>query len=279
MGWFSNLNTLSKELDKGSDPQQIAASALAGTLSIFGAKDGYVVLQGEAGGDSTHTTAQGFSAHTVEVLGSEPMRTYLASSAERWGELFVVSDLFGSEVETAGQRQPLFQNFIHLMRAEGLRTMLVIGLATSGRRYGALLVGRRHNAGRFRSEELKLSIAIGNQVSVALENLSLNRAAEQHNEEMQVLYSAGRALRDTFDLKAQVDILRRSMKDLLAGSDFSLAMQEFPDGPIEIVVPFQQRRWHAVSHRSACDRTRGARGSDPFSASDQPGLAVGAIPR
>jgi len=240
MGWFSNLNTLSKELDKGSDPQQIAASALAGTLSIFGAKDGYVVLQGEAEGDSRHTTAQGFSAHTVELLGSEPMRTYLASSAERWGELFVVSDLFGLEVETAGQRQPLFQNLIHLMRADGIKTMLVIGLATSRRRYGALLVGRRHNAGRFRFEELKLSIAIGNQVSAALENWSLNRAAEQHNEEMQVLYSAGRELRDTFDLKAQVDILRRSMKDLLAGSDFSLAMQEYPDGPIEIVVPFQQ---------------------------------------
>ncbi|MGA9055416.1 MAG: diguanylate cyclase [Terriglobia bacterium] len=240
LGWFSNLHTLSKELDKGSDPQQIAASALAGTLSIFGAKDGCVVLQGETGGDSTHTTAEGFSAHTVEVLGSEPMRTYLASSAERWGELLVVSDLFGSEVETAGQRQPLFQNFIHLMRAEGLRTMLVIGLATSGRIYGALLVGRRHNAGRFRSEELKLSIAIGDQVSVALENWSLNRAAEHHNEELQVLYSVGHALRDTFDLKGQFDILRRGMKDLLPGSDFSLAMQEFPDGPIEIVVPFQQ---------------------------------------
>jgi GAF domain-containing protein len=240
LGWFSNLHTLSKELDKGSDPQQIAASALAGTLSIFGAKDGCVVLQGETGGDSTHTTAEGFSAHTVEVLGSEPMRTYLASSAERWGELLVVSDLFGSEVETAGQRQPLFQNFIHLMRAEGLRTMLVIGLATSGRIYGALLVGRRHNAGRFRSEELKLSIAIGDQVSVALENWSLNRAAEHHNEELQVLYSVGHALRDTFDLKGQFDILRRGMKDLLPGSDFSLAMQEFPDGPIEIVVPFQR---------------------------------------
>jgi diguanylate cyclase (GGDEF)-like protein len=168
------------------------------------------------------------------------MRTYLASSAERWGELLAVSDLFGFEVETAGQRQPLFQNLIHLMRAEGLRTMLVIGLVTSGRKYGALLVGRRANAGRFRSAELKLSIAIGNQVSVALENWSLNRAAKQHNEEMQVLYSVGRALRDTFDLKAQIDILRRGMKDLLAGSDFSLAMQEFPGGPIEIVVPFQQ---------------------------------------
>ena len=150
-GWLSNLHTLSKEFDKGSDPQQIAAYALASTLSIFGAKDGCVVLQGEAGGDSTHTTAQGFSAHTVEVLGSEPMRTYLASSAERWGELLVVSDLFGFEVETAGQRQPFFQNFIHLMRADGLKTMLVIGLVTSARKYGALLVGRRPNAGRFRS--------------------------------------------------------------------------------------------------------------------------------
>jgi GAF domain-containing protein len=241
LGWFSNLHNLSKDFDKGSDPQQIAASALAGTLSIFGAKDGYIVLQGEAGGDSTHTITQGFSAQTVEVLRSEPMQTYLASSAERWGELLVVSDLLGSEGEAAGQRHPLFQNFTNLMRAEGLRAMLVIGLVTSGRKYGALLVGRRHNAGRFRPEELKLSIAIGDRVSVALENWSLNRAAEQHNEEMQILYSTGRALRDTFDLKAQVDILRRTMGDLLPGSDFSLAMQDFPEAPIEIVVPFQQK--------------------------------------
>ncbi len=241
MGWFSNLHTLSKEFEKGSDPQQIAAYALAGTLSVFGAEDGYVVLQGGAGGDSPHVTAQGFSAATVEVLRSEPMRTYLASSAERWGELLVVSDLSGSVVETSGQRQPLFKTFIHLMRAEGLRAMLVIGLATSGRIYGALLVGRRPNAGRFRSEELKLSVAIGDQVSAALENWSLNRAAKQHDEELQGLYSVGHALRDTFDLKAQFDILRRDMKDLLPGNDFSLAMQEFPEGPIEIVVPFQQQ--------------------------------------
>ncbi len=241
MGWFSNLHTFSKEFDKGSDPQQIAASALAGALSIFGAKDGYVVLQGEAGEDSTHTTARGFSAHTLEVLESDPMRTYLASSAWRWGELLVIPDLFGSEVETAGQRLPLFQNLIHLMRAEGLKTMLVIGLVTSARKYGALVVGRRRKAGRFRSEELKLSIAIGDQVSLALENLSLNRAAEQHNQAMQILHRCGRALLSTFDLKAQVDIVRQTMRNLLAGNDFSLAMQEFPDGPIELVIPFQQQ--------------------------------------
>src|ERR1039458_10284325 len=92
-------------------------------------------------------------------------------------------------------------------------------------------------------------MAVGKQVSVALENWSLNRAAEKYQEELQLLYSLGRPLRETFDLKAQVHILRQTMKDLLAGHDFSLAIQEFPGGPLEVAVSFLQED----SHQSAAE--------------------------
>ena len=81
---------------------------------------------------------------------------------------------------------------------------------------------------------------IGSQTSMALDTWLLNQAAKKRNEETKVLYNVGRALRETFDLKTQVEILRRETKGLLEDTDFSLALQNSPEGPLEIVVPFEE---------------------------------------
>jgi diguanylate cyclase (GGDEF)-like protein/putative nucleotidyltransferase with HDIG domain len=84
-----------------------------------------------------------------------------------------------------------------------------------------------------------MALAIGNQVSVALENWSLYQAAERHSEELRILHRVGEALRSTFDLKAQVETLRRELKGLLGITNFSLALQDSPEGPLETVVAFE----------------------------------------
>jgi diguanylate cyclase (GGDEF)-like protein len=237
--WSSKLQIVSEELADSNDLAQMAESALTGTLATFSAKDGYVLLRGEAAGGSIYTSARGFSQDTVALLAAGPMRAYLGSSVERWGTSLVLSDLGKSGVTGGGRRDRLLHKFTGIMRDEGFKSLLVIGLGTEEKTYGVLLVGRR-NSRTFAPQELQRGLVIGSQTSMALDTWLLNQAAKKRNEETKVLYNVGRALRETFDLKAQVEILRRETKGLLEDTDFSLALQNSPEGPLETVVPFEQ---------------------------------------
>ena len=62
-----------------------------------------------------------------------------------------------------------------------MRTVTVVGLQVREKSYGALMLG--FTRGRaFESQELRVALAVGNQVAVALENWSLNRAAARHED-------------------------------------------------------------------------------------------------
>ncbi len=65
-----------------------------------------------------------------------------------------------------------------------------------------------------------MAMAIGNQVGVAVENWVLSRTADRRNEEMKTLHRVGEALRTTFDMQAQIGILRKEMSGLLGGTNF-----------------------------------------------------------
>jgi GAF domain-containing protein len=85
-----------------------------------------------------------------------------------------------------------------------------------------------------------VALAIGNQVSVAVENWSLNRAAERRDEELRILHRVGEALRATFDMNAQIEILRHELKGLMGATNFGLALQDTAEGPLDVVVPFEK---------------------------------------
>jgi diguanylate cyclase (GGDEF)-like protein len=91
----------------------------------------------------------------------------------------------------------------------------------------------------FRPIELRLLLAVGNQLGVAMENWSLHRAAERHSQELRMLHRVSESLRATFDLESQVEILRRELKGVLGTTNFSLSLQDSPDGPLKTVVPFE----------------------------------------
>jgi diguanylate cyclase (GGDEF)-like protein/putative nucleotidyltransferase with HDIG domain len=236
--WFSSLHFFSKELSESSDPQQMVEQALRGALEMLDTEDAYILLHEEGAEGRAHHGARGLSPQTVERLGSDPLHRYLLSSGERWGTLMVFPDIRRSEVVTAWQRDPIFQEFRSVLRAEGLRTVVAVGLQVREKSYGALLVGFRSVRG-FHPQELRVALAIGNQVSVAAENWSLNRAAERREEEMKILHRVGESLRATFDLNAQIEILRRELSGLMGGTNFGLALQDTPESPLEVVVAFE----------------------------------------
>jgi diguanylate cyclase (GGDEF)-like protein/putative nucleotidyltransferase with HDIG domain len=205
---------------------------------MLGADQGYILLQEEGDGGKIHSTIRGFSTQAMERLSLDPLRYYLLSSGERWGALMVFPDLRRSEVVAAWQRDPDFHEFRDAIRREGIRTLVVVGMQVREKPYGALILGFRRIR-TFEPQELRVALAIGNQVSVAVENWSLNRAAERRNEELRILHRVGEALRSTFDMHAQIEILRHELKGLMGGTNFGLALQDTAEGPLEVVVPFE----------------------------------------
>jgi len=236
--WFSELHLFSRALAESPDPKQMADKTLQRTIEIFGNADSYILVQTNGSDAISHVCTQGLSRRTVERLSSEPLRAYLASSGERWGNLLVFPDLVLPSVGVAWQRDVLFQELRETCVREGLRTLVLVGLQVRDSSYGVLLMASRKPRS-FRPMELRLLLAIGEKLGVAVENWSLHRAAERHDHELRMLHRVSESLRATFDLESQVEILRRELEGVLGTTNFSLSLQDSPDGPLKTVVPFQ----------------------------------------
>jgi len=236
--WFSELHLFSKALAESPDPKQMADLTMRQAVEMFRSADCYILVQASGSDAISHVCSQRLSAPTVEQLSCEPLRSYLASCGERWGNLLIFSDLSRPSLEVAWQRDALFHQLRALCAREGLRTLVVVGLQVHGCSYGVLLVGSR-KLRSFRPNELRLLLAVGNQLSVAVEYWSLHKAAERHNQELRMLHRVSELLRATFDLESQVGILRKELHGVLGTANFSLALQDSSEGPLKTVVPFE----------------------------------------
>jgi diguanylate cyclase (GGDEF)-like protein/putative nucleotidyltransferase with HDIG domain len=236
--WFSELHLFGKALAESPGPKQMADLTVQRILEMFGSGGCYILVQTNGSEAMSQVCAQGLSAQAVELLSGDPIRSYLTSCGERWGNLLIFPDLSRPSLEFAWQRDALFHELRALCVREGLRTLVVVGLQVRESSYGALLMGSSKPRS-FRPNELRLLLAMGNQLGVAVENWSLHRAAERHNQELRLLHRVSELLRAKFDLESQVEILRQELQGVLGTTNFSLALQDSPEGPLKTVVPFQ----------------------------------------
>jgi len=249
---FSNVQILTATLSESDDPKQMVDQALEGALQTLGLTEGCVVLHVPGIDEMNYMTGRGLSSRTFTRLSDSPLHSYLQACGKRWGGLMVFPDLLRADLLAAWQRDPLFQEFRDVFSAEGLRTLVVVGLHTKERSYGAVVVGSR-KVTTFQPGELRLTLAIGNHLSVAFENRFLQKAAERHNEELKILHRIGEALSATFDLEMQLQILQRELKGLLGASNFSLAFQDSSEGRLEAVSAFAGGGPEAPKSRLAVD--------------------------
>ncbi len=231
---FSNLQLLTSTLSEVEDPKQMVDRTLDGTLQALGLSDGCMMIRVEGPDGVDYSTANGLTETALTRLLDGPLYNYLISACERWGTVMVFADLVRPDLMAAWHRDPLFQEFRKVFTSEGLRSLLVLSLQTKERSYGVLVIGSRQLR-PFRPGELRLMLAIGNQVSVALENRLLQKAAERHHEELKILHHIGDALGSIFDPKMQVQALQRELRRWLGPVDFLLAFQESPGGPLEVL--------------------------------------------
>ena len=240
VGLFTSLQTFDQSFGQSGDLAKMAEGALAGMMKVLGATHGLILLEGAVGPGSGQMSACGMSKEAVEKLTTKPMRIYLGLSSQRWGNLLTLADLEAEHL-AAGRLGSEFPEFVGILKKEGLRSLLILGLATPTGANGALVACRRKRH-VFKPEELRLAAVIGNQIDAALENWRLACERERQEKYLQTLDLVGRAMRESFDLREQVAILQQHMQDLLPGCEFALAAQESPKRPLETAVPFERFR-------------------------------------
>ncbi|MGD0129509.1 MAG: diguanylate cyclase [Terriglobia bacterium] len=250
--WFSELHLFGRSLADSAGPQQMADLTGQRIHDVLGSGGCYILVQASGSEATGHVSAQGLSAESIGLLSADPLRSYLISCGERWGNLLIFPDLSRPSVDFAWQRDALFHELRALWVREGLRTLVVVGLQVRETSYGALLMGCRKPK-NFRANELRLLLAIGNQLGVAMENWSLHRAAERHNQELRLLHRVSELLRTKFDLESQVEILRQELQGVLGTTNFSLALQDSQDGPLKTLVAFQPANPEVLSGGSELD--------------------------
>jgi diguanylate cyclase (GGDEF)-like protein/putative nucleotidyltransferase with HDIG domain len=237
---FSNLHLFATTLFEGEDPSQVVEQTLERSLQALASQEGCLLLQSpphDAPEDLSCTSVRRLSPQLKTRLAEGLLRNFLVSSADRWGGLMIFPDLRKPELAAAWQRDPQFLEFQSLFAAEGVRTLVVLGLRVNEKCCGALVVGSRRRR-IYPPGELKLMLGLAAQISVALENRFLQKAAERHQEELRLLHHLGEALSSTFDFQVQLQILRRELTGLLGEANFALAIQDPADMRVEYTYAF-----------------------------------------
>ena len=222
---FSKLQLLTAGIAASSDLKKLVTQTLDGILNSMDLEHGYAMLHVPRTQDTDFIAASGFSEQVQAEIARAPMRDYLAAAAERWGNLIIFPYLLRPDLSSDWPRDPLFPQFRETFSAEGPRSLLVAGLCTTEKSNGTLIVGSRQ-ARTFQPDELRMVLGIGNQIAVAIENRSLHRATERHDDDLRVLHRVVDSLSTTFDLDVQMQTLQRELKSFLGSGVLALVLRD-----------------------------------------------------
>ena len=116
----------------------------------------------------------------------------------RLGGLVVLRNLASDSDYLALEKEEQFRHVRKLLLEQGLRTVVGISLQAKERVFGVLLLGTPDNR-NFTPAELRLLLALGHQIGMAVENSYLIQQTARRSEELHILNEIGRALSSTLE--------------------------------------------------------------------------------
>src|SRR5205814_9625960 len=108
------------------------------------------------------------------------------------------------------EEEKSIRRFRELALAQGLRSVVAISLQAKEQAFGVLLLGTPDSR-RFTPAELRLLLALGHQIGMAVENSCLIQATSRRADEVHVLDESGRALSSTLNKE---DLTRKVWEEL-----------------------------------------------------------------
>jgi len=221
---LSNLNLATSSF-VGGEIQKMLAQALDRVLNVVRIPSGALFLHYGDPEGATSVVAAGLSDAFCAAAQEEGLDDYVVGLVARLGGLVVFRDLARDASWTALEREEAFRRFRELMVAQGLRTLVGISLQAKERVFGALLLGTPDGR-RFTPAELRLLLALGHQIGMAVENSYLIQQTTRRTEELHILNEIGRALSSTLDTDALLEKIYAEMRRLLDVGNFYMAFYD-----------------------------------------------------
>jgi diguanylate cyclase (GGDEF)-like protein len=221
---LSNLNLATSGF-AGSEIQKMLSQALERVLNVGRLETGVLYLRYGDQTGSVFVAAEGVRESFRADMGTGGLNEYLVKLVARLGGLVVLRDLKREASWMALEREVPFKRFRDLLVKEGLRTVVGISLQSKEQVFGLMMLGDTRNR-QFTPAELRLLLALGHQIGMAVENSYLVEQSERRNEEMHILNEIGRALSSTLNTDELFETMYSEMRRLFDFGRFFVALHD-----------------------------------------------------
>ncbi len=231
---LSNVNLATSSF-VGPEIQQMLAQALERVLSVVRMPAGVLFLHHGHAKGPTSIVAVGLPENFCAIAQEEGLDDHLVDMVSRLGGLVVFRDLGRDASWTALEAEEAFRRFRQLALSQNLRTVVGISLQAKEQAFGVLFLGTSDTR-RFSSAELRLLLALGHQIGMAVENSYLVQQSTRRTQELHMLNEIGRALSSTLDPDTLFDTILTEIKRLFDVNQFCVALHETTRNEIKFEV-------------------------------------------
>src|SRR5271169_3380750 len=221
---LSNVNLATSSF-VGPEIQQMLSHALERVLSVVRMPAGALFLHHGHAQGPTSVVAVGLAENFCAIAQEEGLDDHLVDMVSRLGGLVVFRDLGHDASWTALEAEEAFRRFRQLATSQHLRTVVGISLQAKEQAFGVLFLGAADTR-RFTAAELRLLLALGHQIGMAVENSYLVQQTSRRTQELHMLNEIGRALSSTLDPDTLFETILNEIKRLFDVTHFCVALHE-----------------------------------------------------
>jgi diguanylate cyclase (GGDEF)-like protein/putative nucleotidyltransferase with HDIG domain len=231
---LSNVN-LETSSFVGPEIQQMLSHALERVLSVVRMPAGALFLHHGHAQGPTSVVAVGLAENFCAIAQEEGLDDHLVDMVSRLGGLVVFRDLGRDSSWTALEGEEAFRRFRQLATSQRLRTVVGISLQAKEQAFGVLFLGTP-DPRRFTAAELRLLLALGHQIGMAVENSYLVQQSSRRTQELHMLNEIGRALSSTLDPDTLFETILNEIKRLFDVNQFCVALHDAARNEIKFEV-------------------------------------------
>ncbi len=235
---LSNVNLATSSF-VGPEIQKMLSQALERVLSVVRMPTGALFLHHGHAQGPTSVVAVGLAENFCAVAQEEGLDDHLVDMVSRLGGLVVFRDLGRDSSWAALEGEEAFRRFRQLASSQHLRTVVGISLQAKEQAFGILFLGTAEPR-RFSAAELRLLLALGHQIGMAVENSYLVQQTARRTQELHMLNEIGRALSSTLDPDTLFDTILTEIRRLFDVNHFCVALHDTAHNEIKYEVEVRE---------------------------------------
>jgi diguanylate cyclase (GGDEF)-like protein len=221
---LANLNLTTSSF-VGSEIERTLSQALDRVLSVVQLPAGAILLRHSDARGPTAAVSVGLDGSFCRTLEDHKLDERLTQLVARLGGLVVFRDIARGGDWQALDDGEWFLRFRQLAIASNLHTVVGISLQAKENPFGVLLLGTAGSR-RFAPGELRLLLALGQQIGMAVENSYLIHETARQTEELHALNEIGRALNSTLDPDTLFEKMFTELRRMLGVNNFFIALYD-----------------------------------------------------